>query len=142
ILKEKISVTGCGRTDTGVHARDFVAHFDSRDETLESNARHWLYKFNTVLPHAVAVNAIKKVSSTAHARFDATQRVYHYFLARRKDPFRDPYTWFVHGDLDFEKMNRAAALLLKHHDFTSFSKHHTQTKTNNCRIAKAVWHRN
>ncbi len=141
ILKEKIALTGCGRTDTGVHARDFVAHFDSKDDKLDLNAKHWLYKFNTVLPSSVSVQKLKKVPAGAHARFDATERTYYYYLSRRKDPFRDNFTWFVHSELDIELMNRAAALLLKHQDFTSFSKHHTQTKTNNCKISKAVWHR-
>jgi tRNA pseudouridine38-40 synthase len=141
ILKEKIALTGCGRTDTGVHARDFVAHFDSRDENLQENAKHWLYKFNTVLPPSIAVQGIRRVHNNAHARFDATQRVYHYYISQRKNPFRDQFTWYVYGELDLDLMNEAAVKLLQHKDFTSFSKHHTQNKTNICHISKAMWHK-
>jgi tRNA pseudouridine38-40 synthase len=141
ILKEKVALTGCGRTDTGVHARDFVAHFDSRDEHLQANSKHWIYKFNTVLPPTIAIQEITRVSDNAHARFDAVQRVYYYYISQRKNPFRDPFTWYVYGELDFELMNEAAKILLRHRDFTSFSKHHTQNKTNLCHITKAKWHK-
>jgi tRNA pseudouridine38-40 synthase len=139
LLKEEVSLTGCGRTDTGVHARDFVAHFDSHIADLVSNKKHWIYKFNTVLPGSIAVSDIRKVKDDAHARFNALQRVYHYHLSQHKNPFRDPFTWYVHGGLDFELMNRAAAIMGEFEDFTSFSKVHTQNKTNICRISKASW---
>lgn len=139
LLKERISLTGCGRTDTGVNARNFVAHFDSLSATLAAEKRHLLYKINTVLPAGIAVHDLTPVKSNAHARFDAQQRVYHYFISRQKNPFRGRYCWFVFGDLDFDRMNAAAMKLCVHEDFTSFSKHHTQTKTNRCRISKAIW---
>ena len=139
LLKEKVSLTGCGRTDTGVHARHFVAHFDSANDALHTGAAQLLYKINTVLPPAVAVHGLKRVQQNAHARFDAEQRVYYYYLSRRKDPFRDRYTWHVYGDLDFDVMNLAAERLLRVRDFTSFSKHHTQTKTNLCVVRSAGW---
>jgi tRNA pseudouridine38-40 synthase len=139
ILRESVDLTGCGRTDTGVNARNFVAHFDSSCPDLISNKKHWIYKFNTVLPPGIAVHDIREVQPHAHARFDATQRVYYYFISQAKNPFRDQFTWYVHGDLDFELMNRAAQILLRHNDFTSFSKLHTQNKTNLCRITRAVW---
>jgi tRNA pseudouridine38-40 synthase len=139
LLKEKIDLIGCGRTDTGVHARNYVAHFDSLCGDLITNKQHWIYKFNTVLPPTISIQDIRRVKDMAHARFAATQRVYYYFLARKKDPFRDMFSWYVHGELDFELMNRAAAILLEYEDFTSFSKLNTQNKTNNCKISKAVW---
>jgi len=139
ILKEKIDLVGCGRTDSGVNAKNYIAHFDSHVGDLIANKTHWIYKFNTVLPQTISVQDIRKVKEDAHARFHASQRVYHYFLSQKKDPFRDQFTWYVYGDLDFELMNKAALLLLEHEDFTSFSKVNTQNKTNNCRITKAVW---
>jgi tRNA pseudouridine38-40 synthase len=139
LLKEDIDLIGCGRTDAGVHARNYVAHFDTNTADLISNKAHWIYKFNTVLPAGIAVSDIRKVRESAHARFDATARMYYYFISRKKDPFRDEYTWYVYGDIDFEIMNKAAEQLLGKHDFTSFSKLHTQTKTNICTISKAVW---
>ncbi len=139
LLKEEVNFTGCGRTDTGVHARDFVAHFDSHCADLISNKKHWIYKFNTVLPPAIAVSNIRKVTDDAHARFHATQRVYYYYVALQKNPFRDNFTWYVFGGLDFELMNRAAKILMEYEDFTSFSKVNTQNKTNICHITKASW---
>lgn len=139
LLKEPVDIIGCGRTDTGVHARNYVAHFDTNTPDIISNKSHWIYKINTVLPADIAVSDIQAVQPTAHARFDALSRTYFYFVSRKKDPFRDPFTWYVYGDLDFEQMNKAAERLLGQHDFTSFSKLHTQTKTNNCTVTKAIW---
>lgn len=139
LLKEPVSLTGCGRTDTGVNARNFVAHFNSSCADLISNRQHWIYKFNTVLPTAISIQNIQAVKETAHARYDALQRVYYYYLSRKKNPFRDPFTWYVYGDLDFDLMNQAAKVLYSYSDFSSFSKSNTQVKTNICKIAEAVW---
>lgn len=139
ILKEKIELLGCGRTDAGVNAKNFIAHFDSHCKDLIENKSHWIYKFNTILPPTISIQNIQKVKDDAHARFSATQRTYYYYLNQQKNPFKDTFTWFVYGNLDFELMNKAAAMLLEYTDFTSFSKLHTQTKTNNCKISKAVW---
>lgn len=141
ILQETIELLGCGRTDTGVSAKNFVAHFNSGCPDLVSNKKHWIYKFNTVLPAEISVQDIHAVNEEAHARFDATQRMYYYHIHQQKDPFINNFSWYVYGDLDFELMNKAAALLLEYEDFTSFSKLHSQTKTNHCKITKAVWHK-
>ena len=142
LLREKIDLVGCGRTDAGVHAKNYVAHFDSHCPDLIENKNHWIYKFNTILPPTISVQNIQKVKDTSHARFEATQRVYYYYLNQHKNPFRDNFSWYVYGELDFDLMNRAAATLLEYDDFTSFSKVNTQNKTNNCKISKAVWQKN
>jgi len=139
LLKEEIDLVGCGRTDAGVHAKNYVAHFDSHCSDLIANKDHWIYKFNTVLPPAISIQNIQKVKDTTHARFEARQRVYYYYLNKQKNPFRDAFSWYVYGELDFELMNKAAATLLEYEDFTSFSKVNTQNKTNNCKITKALW---
>lgn len=139
ILKEKIELLGCGRTDAGVNAKNFVAHFESQCKDLIENKNHWIYKFNTILPATISIQNIQLVTDDAHARFSATQRTYYYYLNQQKNPFKDTFTWYVFGDLDFDLMNKAAAILLEYSDFTSFSKLHTQTKTNNCKITKALW---
>ncbi len=141
LLKEKIDLVGCGRTDAGVNAKNYIAHFDSHCQDLIENKDHWIYKFNTVLPPTIAIQNIQKVKEEAHARFYATQRVYYYYLNQHKNPFRDQFSWYVYGELDFDLMNKAAALLLDYQDFTSFSKVNTQNKTNNCKITKALWQR-
>ncbi|MBL7931537.1 MAG: tRNA pseudouridine(38-40) synthase TruA [Bacteroidia bacterium] len=139
LLKEKIEITGCGRTDTGVNAKNYVAHFDSHCADLIENKQHWIYKFNTVLPPTIAVSNIQRVKEGSHARFNATRRIYYYYISRQKNPFRDQFSWYVYGDLDFDLMNKAAAVLLNYQDFTSFSKLNTQNKTNICHITEARW---
>jgi tRNA pseudouridine38-40 synthase len=139
LLKEKIELTGCGRTDTGVHAKNYIAHFDSEVGDLISNREHWKYKFNALLPAEIAIQNIFKVNEHAHARFDALSRTYFYFLHRYKNPFIEQFSYFMFGEVDFEIMNKAATILLEYTDFTSFSKLNTQTKTNNCKITKAIW---
>jgi tRNA pseudouridine38-40 synthase len=139
LLREPIDLIGCGRTDAGVNAKNYIAHFDSHYSDLISNKDHWIYKINTVLPQSISIQNIQKVKDEIHARFYATERIYYYYLNQKKDPFKDPFSWYVYGELDFERMNTAAACLLDYTDYTSFSKVHSQSKTNNCKITKAVW---
>jgi len=139
ILQDKIEVVGCGRTDTGVHARNYWAHFDSHQTALTENTEHYIYKLNTVLPDDISVSSIRKVKDNAHARFDATERTYNYFLHQHKNPFIDNFSWYQYGEIDFELMNQASEMLLNTSDFTSFSKLNTQTKTNICYVSEAQW---
>ena len=140
ILQEKIRTTGAGRTDAGVHARLFTAHFDSSRDDLAGNDKI-IFRLNTFLPTDISVRDIMAVKSGAHARFDALSRTYKYYISLKKDPFLKDFTYYRHGDLDIDAMNRAAVYLSRHEDFTSFSKSHTQVKTNNCKIYEAAWTR-
>lgn len=136
LLRQDVEVTGAGRTDTGVHASHSVAHFDLPQETdTDELAR----RLNRLLPPDIAVQRIECVSDDAHARFSAVRRTYHYWVCTRKDPFRRHYAARVTCPLDFGLMNQAAACLLEVSDFTSFSKLHTDTKTNVCKVYKAEW---
>lgn len=137
ILRQPVSVTGAGRTDTGVHARLMVAHFDI--ETALSDTVVFTERLNRILPKDIAISKIVPVRNDAHSRFDALSRTYHYYLSFSKDPFNGRYSMKLHSSLDWEKMNRAAACLFNYTDFTSFSKLHTDVKTNNCKIMKAEW---
>lgn len=147
LLRQPIEVVGAGRTDTGVHARMMVAHFDSPQQGEMKNEVNgqWLmvndlaYKLNKLLPQDIAVQEVRQVPDDMHARFSATSRTYHYFIHTRKDPFLYAYSWQVPFKLDFEKMNEAAQVLLEYKDFTSFSKVNTDTKTNLCDIKEAHW---
>ena len=135
-LREKVSVTGAGRTDAGVHATQMVAHFD-----LESPQDCvWMKnKLNGILPSDIAVQNIVPVKPDAHARFDAVSRTYKYYVTLEKSVFHKGYSWYLVNEPDFGLMNRAAEILLSTVDFTSFSKLHTDTKTNNCHVTEAVW---
>lgn len=138
ILSEKIATTGSGRTDSGVHAQVFCAHFDSASQDLDSR-KNLVYKLNRYLPGDISVSFIRKVAPDSHARYSTLSRTYRYFISREKDPFSEDSSWFIHGDINIEEMNKAAQILLKHTDFTSFSKLHTDVKTNNCRVIQAHW---
>lgn len=137
VLRTDLELTGAGRTDTGVHARLMVAHFDL---TTELPKRFDLAnKLNSVLPKDISVYKITEVLPDAHARFDAISRRYEYHIVTRKDVFKTEYAARINSNLDFEAMNDAAKLLKEYTDFTSFSKLHTDVKTNNCVISHAEW---
>ncbi len=136
LLREEVAVTGAGRTDTGVHAAMMAAHFD-HSPGLDTE---WLCaRLNRVLPRDISVTRIVRVNPKAHARFDATARTYHYHVYTRKDPFLRHFAARLVYTPDFRLMNETARLLLDTSDFTSFSKVHTDTKTNICRLTRAEW---
>ncbi len=137
ILREKITVVGAGRTDTGVHASFFILHFDSDISDIDSVKM--VYKLNSFLPPDIAVQKIWKVNNETHARFSALSRTYKYFISTEKNPFQTETTYKYLKPLDINKMNEAAKDLHDYKDFTSFSRLHTDVKTNNCKIYLAEW---
>lgn len=137
IMGEKITLTGAGRTDAGVHAKIFCAHFDS-GSGLDDD-KHLIFRLNRFLPHDIAVISIRKVKPDVNARFSAMSRTYKYFINLEKDPFCYDSSWYLYGEPDLESMNRASELLLRHSDFTSFSRLHSGNKTSICRILSAGW---
>ncbi len=154
LLREPIEVTGAGRTDAGVNAGLMVAHFDTEAPLLSPQGGKSLrdgnsfplgevgkglaHRLNKFLPSDIAIHKIVPVKPDAHARFSATSRTYHYYIITEKSPF-EHYAYRFPQPLDFDLMNEAAATLLEYTDFTSFSKLHTDVKTNNCRIMYAQW---
>ena len=136
-LGQPVSLTGCGRTDTGVHARNYYAHFDFEDEIQD--CKELAYRLNGFLPNDISIYRIFEVPQEMHARFDALSRTYHYQIVRGKNPFHLNDAYAYYGPLDIAMMQQAADLLKDYTDFTSFSKLHTQVKTNNCRIMEAQW---
>jgi tRNA pseudouridine38-40 synthase len=138
VLGEKIEVTGAGRTDTGVHAKVFYAHFDSEKDNLHQDI-NLVFRINGKLPKDMAVHKILKVKDDAHARYDAISRTYEYHITRVKNPFLTDLAYYIYGELDFEAMKSATALLLDVSDFTSFSKVDTDVKTNICKVSRADW---
>lgn len=136
----KIETLGCGRTDTGVHAKQFFLHFDLEKNPYELN--DLVFKLNRILPRDIAVKNIFPVENDAHARFDATSRSYEYHIHFKKDPFLENRSYFLHYSVDVEKMNEAARLLVSTSDFTSFCKLNTDAKTMVCKLSEAVWIKN
>lgn len=137
VLRVSVSVVGAGRTDAGVHADKMIAHFDV--ESPLSDSASVVRALNSLLPPDIAVYEIRRVQAEAHARFDAISRRYRYTIVQRKDPMRMHTATRCGYGLNVERMNEAAALLLEYQDMTSFSKLHTDVKTNNCIVTEARW---
>jgi tRNA pseudouridine38-40 synthase len=164
ILRQSIQTTGCGRTDTGVHAKEFFAHFDAEGESIvhspwsmDTNKEEamvnnkeasmdngpstmdYLRSINSILPKDIAIKRIFPVAANANARFDATLRTYEYHIHFDKDPFKTGYSCELRDRPDLDLMNKAAEIIKEYTDFSCFSKSNTQVKTNICKITKAEW---
>lgn len=139
VLRSEIIVVGAGRTDTGVHAKQIMAHFDY-EEPLKT--KEFQYKLNAILPSEIAIKKVYPVQESAHARFDATSRSYEYHICFAKNPFSINKSYYFKKSLDVEAMNEAAKILLNYTNFKCFSKSKTDVKTYNCTITNAVWENN
>ncbi len=137
VLRQPVAVTGAGRTDTGVNARCMWAHFDTAEEIAD--VKRLVCSLNSIVGRDIAVYSVVRVADDAHARFDATCLKYKFFIGKRKSPFDYHFSWTPPYALDVEAMNEAASRLFDYSDFTSFSKLHTDAKTNICRIDHARW---
>lgn len=135
LLRENIETVGAGRTDAGVHARFFVAHFDSSNLNIDDN--NIVHRLNKFLSNDIAIKKIFKVSDTSHTRFDALSRTYKYYICKNKNPFNKDFFYHFPFELDINKINQACKILFSYTDFSCFSKLHTDTKTNNCKIILA-----
>lgn len=132
LLKTDVEVTGCGRTDTGVHALNFFAHVDIETEFTPDD--EFCYHLNALLPGSISVYNVFEVNAEWHARFSALQRTYRYFIQTIRNPFRSDYFWYVPQSLDIKSMQEAAMHLIGEKDFTSFAKLHGGQKTGICNI--------
>ncbi len=137
LLREKISVTGAGRTDAGVHARRMAAHFNT---DVAFDQMMLVKKLNGLLPVDIAVYRVEQVDADLHARFSATSRLYHYYVHTQKSPFHRQYSLELHYVLDYQLMNQAAQLLFEYDDFGAFCKAGSDVKTTICHVTKAAWY--
>jgi tRNA pseudouridine38-40 synthase len=140
LLGHAVETLGCGRTDTGVHARSFTAHFEAQKPIADVPL--FLGKMNRILPPAISCYGLQAVPPEANARFDAKSRTYKYFITFAKNPFLTEFAHYVHFTLDVEAMNKAAKALLTTTDFTSFAKLHGNAKSNDCKVVEAYWSMN
>jgi tRNA pseudouridine38-40 synthase len=138
VLKENIKFVGVGRTDAGVHARNFYAHFDSEQDNLQRNP-NLIYKLNCILPDDIVVFGIYLMHAEAHARFDAVKRTYKYYIALKKEIYQSAYVWQYYLPLNIEKMNIGAFKLMEYNDFSSFCKLHSNNSTSICHIIESNW---
>jgi tRNA pseudouridine38-40 synthase len=136
LLKSNTEIIGAGRTDTGVHASYFIAHFNTNDSI---DCKAICLAMNRTIPFDIAIHSIFQVADDAHSRFSALSRTYNYYISLTKDPFALETSTYIWGNLDVDSMNKACDILFEYTDFTSFSKLHTDTFTNNCHIMEARW---
>lgn len=139
MLRSSILLTGAGRTDTGVHADQFFAHFDFNGPLTKAEREKLVFRLNSYLGGEIALFEIFPVKADAHARFSAVSRTYRYCIARTPNPFRRDYAHFKYGEIDHALMNEGAAMIMGCSDFTSFSKVDTDTLTNICSVSHARW---
>jgi tRNA pseudouridine38-40 synthase len=135
LLNASISLMGAGRTDSGVHASQMFAHFDTNN-LVDGNL---VFKLNSFLPNDIAIHDIFQVNDDAHARFDALSRTYVYKISQQKNVFNSEFAYALHKDLDVDVMNKACRILSEYNDFQCFSKVHTDVKTYHCNIMLARW---
>lgn len=138
LCRQEIESLGCGRTDTGVHAKQLFAHIDLPLE-IDATDSQFLHRANSLLPHDIVIKRFIKVKTDAHARFDAILRSYEYHIHFLKDPFLHNLSWEMRNKPNVDLMNEAAKILFEYEDFSCFSKSNTQTFTNNCKIKRAEW---
>ncbi|MBK8493632.1 MAG: tRNA pseudouridine(38-40) synthase TruA [Chitinophagaceae bacterium] len=132
--KQPFELTGSSRTDAGVHALQNFFHFDS-DLVIKDDA----YNLNAILPGDIVVKRITLVEDNAHCRFDAISREYHYYIYDQKNPFLADRAYYVPYTIDADLLQQAAKEIMRHTDFTSFSKRNTQVKTFRCAISNSEW---
>lgn len=137
LLREEVTVTGAGRTDTGVHARRMAAHFDTQ-QTFDPAVL--VHKLNGLLPYDIGVQKIEAVAAGQHARFSAVSRTYHYYVHTQKNPFLRYYSLELHYKLDYALMNEAGRVLMEYDDFGAFCKAGSDVKTTLCHVTHAQWH--
>lgn len=140
ILRQEVAIVGAGRTDAGVHARGMVAHFDWEGDPF--SPADLVHKLNNFLPKDISLSTIRQVRVDAHARFSAISRTYRYYVTTVKDPFRHEFVYRLPSQPDLHAMNLLCEVLKEYEDFTSFSRLHTDVKTNNCKIKYAGWEKN
>ena len=133
---EKPVVTGCGRTDAGVHAEQFFFHVDI--PTIK-NLDKYCFQMNNMLPIEIQLKKIRLVKEDAHARFDALSRTYEYRFTTLKSPFNTGFVTYISGEINVNSMNECCKMIKGKHDFTSFSKTHTDVNHFFCEIFDAKW---
>jgi tRNA pseudouridine38-40 synthase len=139
IWNKDFTMVGCGRTDTGVHATEFYAHFDLEEEKSREELDELTRRLNRYLAEDILIYSIFPVPSDIHARFSAISRTYEYHIHTRKDPFLNDLSWYVYQNLDVDLMNRGGEIIKEYVDFTSFSKANVKRKTNLCKVSVAQW---
>lgn len=139
VLRHDIKITGAGRTDTGVHAKEYFAHFDIETNLGSDECHRIMQSLNGLLPKDIAIQGVFPVAADIHARFSAVSRTYQYLISRSKDPFLVNRAWFNCQHFDIDLMNQGTAVIMEYSQFSCFSKSNTQAKTSVCSVSYAKW---
>lgn len=132
---EQIKVVGCGRTDTGVHAKQFFLHFDA--PSLRKNI---FESIKMMLPEDIQLIKVYEVNRDAHARFDATERSYTYYLHQKKNIFKRHYSLGVNlKNLDIDKINQACEVFLRQTNYACLCKKNPKLKDYVSKVSLAQW---
>lgn len=137
-LRENIMPIGCGRTDAGVHAKQFFAHFDSQ-HIINHPFDFWIHKWNSMLPEKIAIHKIIPVKDDAHARYSAISRTYEYYIHQRKNPFTYNFSWYYPFELHHQKIQEAIQIISKFNDFACFTKDADEYNNTLCNITEIEW---
>lgn len=135
-LRERVEVTGSGRTDAGVHARGQVAHFDLAEPADTARLKRSL---NGLLPSSISIRALEEAQEGFHARYDARMRRYHYYVCTVPTALERNQRWLIRPAPDFDRMNESATKLLGHRDFDSFCRTKSETTNRVCTVYRARW---
>lgn len=119
ILGESIDLVGCGRTDKGVHASQYTAHFDC-EKSIDSY--RMVHQLNALIPDSIGIEACYEVAEDFHARFSAKTRSYQYFIQTKKNAFNREFSWLYPVELDLKAIDEACAILVNHTEFKAFCK--------------------
>ncbi len=136
LFNQKINLIGCGRTDTGVHAIKYFAHFDSN---IEIDIENFSFKINNFLSNEIAINHVYKVNKDFHARFSAISRTYEYYISYKKDPFLHKMSFSFFKGLDLKLLNIGTGFFIGEKDFSSFCKSSSDVKNKICNVTDAFW---
>ena len=137
LMKGETPITGCGRTDTGVHAKYYVAHFDT-ENTIEDKYK-WLKSLNALTHQDIGIMDIGEVDDEAHARFDATSRSYEYRIHSGPQPFLRGLSTRIDSLPDFDVLQRASAEFIGRRDYSAFEKTGGDNATSICDVRQSRW---
>lgn len=134
VCREDVKVTGAGRTDAGVHGRGQGLHIDLPDY---ADLDKYEFSVNSLLPHDVSIYNLQQVSDDFHARFNAVERHYNYYMVKRKTPLMRKRALHIIHDVNFDTFSENAEMLLGEHDFTAFCASGANTDNMVCNIKEA-----
>ncbi len=136
VLQDSVNLIGAGRTDSGVHARGQVASFRTQSSL---GCGSLFTALNGILPDDIYVRSVEEAPADFHARYDARERTYRYFIALTPSTFYRRYQWHVRYDLNLRAMNDVAALIVGDHDFESFCKYAAEVHHYRCAVTHSAW---